>query len=254
MQQNTTGVSLQGYVPVRKDPFERSEMTTQVLFGETVEINDDEGKWLYIKLLNDGYEGWVDKKCIFLSDLKIAEEIHFVVKSQILINSVSSDNRMQLPVGSVIPGLENDTFTIADQTFTVNEPNNLAGPGNADLQDVINGVLGVPYIWGGRSGYGFDCSGLTQYLCRVSGIAIPRDASEQAAIGETVNFLSEAKTGDLAFFDDTAGLIHHVGMIIDNNRIVHASGRVRIDPIDHQGIYNEETGEYTHKLRVLKRM
>ena len=112
--------------------------------------------------------------------------------------------------------------------------------------------LNTPYLWGGRSPFGIDCSGFTQVVYRLQGISLPRDAYQQAEIGTTLSFIEESEPGDLAFFDNNEGKIIHVGIILENNHIIHASGKVRIDRIDQQGIFNKEKGQHTHKLRLIK--
>lgn len=252
--QKQRGVSQQGFIPVRKDPFERSEMITQILFGESVEILDDEARWLYIRTDFDSYEGWIDKKCIEPINEAIDDPSYLVARQGTKIKNLVDGSEFTLPVGAILPQIENGKFTLSDSMFEIDDPTLLIKPGDLPLSTLIKEVLSVPYIWGGRSGFGFDCSGLTQYLCRAMGKNISRDAGDQSATGSTLSFISEAKEGDLAFFDDTEGMIHHVGMIIDTKHLIHASGRVRIDRIDQQGIFNEQRGEYTHKLRVLKRV
>jgi cell wall-associated NlpC family hydrolase len=114
--------------------------------------------------------------------------------------------------------------------------------------------LNTPYLWGGRSPFGIDCSGFTQLLYKLNGVKLPRDASQQAKVGQTLSFVEESEAGDLAFFDNEEGNIIHVGMVLDNNRIIHASGKVRIDRLDHQGIYNVDTNKYSHRLRLIKKI
>ncbi|NTW32657.1 MAG: C40 family peptidase, partial [Bacteroidetes bacterium] len=114
--------------------------------------------------------------------------------------------------------------------------------------------LDAPYLWGGRSPFGIDCSGFVQMVYKLIGIRLPRDASQQASQGTTINFLSEAVPGDIAFFDNEDGIIVHTGIIINNGQIIHASGRVRIDNLDHEGIFQVKTKKYTHKLRLIKRI
>mgnify|MGYP003978580471 FL=1 len=112
--------------------------------------------------------------------------------------------------------------------------------------------LNSPYLWGGRTPFGIDCSGFTQMVYRLQGIDLPRDAYQQAEVGTTLSFVEESEAGDLAFFDNAEGKVIHVGIILDNNHIIHASGKVRIDRIDQQGIFNKEEGKHTHKLRLIK--
>ena len=248
-----TGVSLQGFIPVRKEPFERSELVTQILFGEFFSILDTEGNWLYIKSAFDNYEGWIDRKCSTASTNKPFNPSYILRRNSTIINR-TSDQSLILPAGSVLPEINDGFFRIADFEFHVNHIEDLQEPGELPVSKFVGDLVSVPYLWGGRCGFGTDCSGLTQLLSRLTGSHIPRDASEQSAIGDTLSFLNEARAGDLAFFDDAEGMIHHVGMIIDNGQILHSSGRVRIDKLDQQGIYNQELGTYTHKLRVIKRL
>lgn len=263
-----TGVVLQGFVPVRKDPHERAEMVTQVLFGEYIDIDDEEGPWLHVRTHLDDYEGWVDKKCIHRVYRKIesgadksgttesvpTSTAYFVCQENIRIYNHTSEHEVILPIGSSLPELEDGSFEIAGNRFSIAPTGSLGKPGEIKPETLFKNLVSIPYIWGGRCGFGFDCSGLTQFLCRISGKEIPRDASEQSAMGQTLSFMEETRAGDLAFFDNPEGMIHHVGMMTGKDRIIHASGMVRIDRIDQQGIYNAQLGKYTHKLRVLKRI
>lgn len=248
------GICLQTYAPVRKEPFERAEMVTQILFGDSIEILDDQGKWLFIKILLDNYEGWVDKKCIDLID-KPSEAQYIVFKNSVSLKNIDTGHRAIASIGGTLPSVKDNRFNLGSYEFELDDSSKILIPGSPDnLESAIEEVKYLPYLWGGRSGFGFDCSGLAQYLCRVAGTIIPRDASEQAAEGETLSFINEVKLGDLAFFDDTEGMIHHVGMMLGNGKIIHASGTVRIDSIDQQGIFNEKIGAYSHKLRIMKRV
>lgn len=256
MRENATAyaICLQTYAPVRREPYERAEMVTQILFGDSVEILVDEGKWIFIKVLLDNYEGWVDKKCIDLID-KPADTEYIVFKNNLLLKNITTGDTAIASIGGSLPSIKDLHFTLGSNEFELDDSSKILMPGSPDnLGDAIQEVRYLPYLWGGRSGFGFDCSGLVQYLCRIVGTLIPRDASDQAAEGETLSFINEVKAGDLAFFDDTEGMIHHVGMMLGDGKIIHASGTVRIDSIDQQGIFNEKIGTYSHKLRVLKRM
>jgi hypothetical protein len=253
MQKNNYAVVLQGFVPIRKEPHERAEMISQVLFGEFVEVLDDEGNWRYIRLINDLYEGWADSKCLIVTE-KAEKSAYIVSQNNISLIHKNGFGSVIVPIGSSIPELRNNEFELAKQVFKIAENAQLTAPGKKLSEEVMNSLVSIPYLWGGRCGFGFDCSGLIQYLCRLAGVELPRDSSDQATMGATLSFINEAELGDLAFFDDAEGRIHHVGMILENKRIIHASGKVRIDKIDQQGVFNEELGRYTHKLRVLKRV
>lgn len=248
-----TAVSVQGYIPVRKEPREHSEMVTQVLFGEYYDVLEDDGKWNYIKLLTDQYEGWLDKKCVVFTD-KVVECPNIVIRNGLRIKNMATGDPVILPMGSSLPEAENGKLILAGDAFQFDDAGGTCKPGEMDVSDLLNDLVSIPYLWGGRCGFGFDCSGLMQFLCRVMGKEIPRDASEQSTFGTALSFINEAETGDLAFFDNPEGVIHHVGMFVDKNRIIHASGTVRIDRIDQQGIYNEQLGGYTYQLRVIKRI
>ena len=131
----------------------------------------------------------------------------------------------------------------------------LTTPGFTQKKKLIENALmylNAPYLWGGRSPLGIDCSGFTQMVYRLQGINLPRDAYQQAEVGTTLSFIEESDPGDLAFFDNNEGKITHVGIILEENHIIHASGKVRIDRIDQQGIFNTEIGTHTHKLRLIK--
>ncbi len=248
------GICLQTYIPIRKDPYERSEMVSQVLFGESVEVLDEEGRWLYVRLIYDNYEGWIDKKCIEFIDEPVKTH-SLVFKNSLQIKNLTTGLIVVPTIGCSIPELNGRQFMIGDCTYELSNLSEILRPeANNNFESITDELLAIPYIWGGRSGFGFDCSGLVQYLCRAMGLDLPRDSSEQAAQGETLSFLNEVSLGDLAFFDDSEGLIHHVGMMLGDGKIIHASGNVRIDNIDQQGIFNESLGTYTHKLRVMKRV
>jgi len=129
--------------------------------------------------------------------------------------------------------------------------------GFSQKKHLINNALiflNAPYLWGGRTPFGIDCSGFTQIIYRLQGIKIPRDAYQQADLGTPLNFIEESEEGDLAFFNNNEGKIVHVGLIMKNNQIIHASGKVRIDKIDQKGIFNIEKNKHTHKLRIIKKL
>lgn len=257
----TYGISLLTLIPVRISPDERNEMVNQLLFGDFVEIKDAFENWYLIESVDDGYEGWVDKKQL----QKITEEtFNLYLSSQryfstdLLSKCTTKENNteIQLVLGSQLPHLFNNTLTVENNSFSFG--GNFISASKKPLKTLIEKTaqtyLNTPYLWGGKSPFGIDCSGFVQMVYKISGIFLKRDASQQAQQGELVNFIHETQPGDLAFFENDEGIFVHVGIILDNEHIIHASGKVRIDKIDHNGIYNEQNKKYTHKLRLIKRI
>ena len=121
------------------------------------------------------------------------------------------------------------------------------------IKQVAFKFLNSTYLWGGKSVFGIDCSGFTQSVYKFLNISLLRDAQQQATQGELIGFLQEARCGDLAFFDNEAGQIIHVGILLSAHEIIHAAGKVRIDKIDNEGIVHAQTGQRTQRLRIIRR-
>lgn len=249
-------------VPVRKEQSERSEMVSQVLFGELFEILEITDKWFFIRSEVDGTEGWISRNmCLSVTDEYAAlykEELPMLTTEVFNIVTKEGDYGNKLIVaGSVLPFFEAEKqhFSIGEDKYTlVTKPHNVGVNSLREL--LIEYALkyyNAPYLWGGRSPYGIDCAGLVQMVYRLAEIKLPRTVTEQVNCGQNFSFIEEALPGDLAFFGDETD-VTHVGILWEQNRIIHASGRVRVDRIDHQGIFNEELKRYTHNLKVIKRM
>lgn len=258
------GISNLSSIPVRTAPAEKSEMCTQILIGEHYEIIEETNKWCKIKLNHDEYEGWIDSKMVTplsSNEFNYLSNNLQAVSSNIfnIVQQVNHYHNFLIVAGSTLPHFnkKNSTFKIADTLYRL-EGNAVIQSGKNDVRSqIINAALtyfNSPYQWGGRTPLGIDCSGLTQIIYKIAGIKIPRDAGEQVHLGEHFSFVEEALPGDLAFFDNEEGQIVHVGVIWEKNKIIHSSGKVRIDNIDHAGIYNTETKRYTHQLRIMKRI
>ena len=265
------GICVQSIIPVRAEPAHPSEMVTQLLFGELYRVVEKTGQWLKVQLIFDHYEGWIHSRQARLID---EQEFHRLSGSTTamtadLVQLILNETRnMLFPVvlGSSLPGCVSGRFYINGEVFLYDGdiavlPGSTEAAGSSGTlltrQHIVENAmlyLHAPYMWGGRSPFGIDCSGFVQMLYKLSGINLLRDARQQAGQGEVISLVAEAEPGDLVFFDDEEGNINHVGILCDRQKVIHCSGMVRTDAIDHEGIYNEELRKYTHKLRLIKRV
>ena len=243
------------FVPLRSGPSHRSEMLSQLLFGEKYIALDTAGHWMKVETLFDNYTGWLD-----INHLQHSKDINGadgLVLNRSLLCFKSDKTKLVLEAGCEIydPDFNNKTFSIGNNIYSsASEFNSNYVSTTDSLTDTALKFINSPYIWGGRIPSGIDCSGFCQLVYKIHGIKIPRDSRQQAETGNPVSFVDEAKPGDLLLFDDERGYISHVGMLFSKGLIIHASGRVRIDPVDHQGIFKQETGKYSHRLRTIRRI
>ena len=241
------------FVPLRMSPSHKSEQGSQILFGEKYTILDRTLNWIKIKNLFDNYEGWIDgdHHLYFNSGKDDGQSVVLAERTEFADGHGST---IILEPGSEIYGLkaEENYFIAGEKKFTARSKIITSKPGET-ITGTAKKFLNCPYLWGGRISGGMDCSGLTQLVYKLHGHSLPRDSFNQAETGKTVGFLEEAAAGDLLFFDNERGNVTHVGILLDNNHVIHCSGKVRTDRIDHQGIYIEKTGKYTHSLRTIKR-
>jgi hypothetical protein len=250
------GICNLAIVPLRLEPNDRSEMTSQVLFGEHFKILEQTAKWSRIELAYDGYNGWIDNKQF---DFITEDAYNRLSNSPLVLNgdlieyiTTPQNSLLPVPLGASLSFLEHADINTQQFLFE-----GLKVSGRNPKQSVVDTAfmyLNAPYLWGGKTPFGIDCSGLTQMVYKLNGHTILRDASQQATQGEALSFIEESEPGDLAFFDNEEGRIIHVGIIMEDNHIIHAHGKVRIDRLDHLGIYNTDTQRHTHKLRVIKKI
>lgn len=243
------------FVPLRSGPSHKSEMLSQILFGEKYTEIERSGNWMKIETQFDNYSGWIDVDHIQQTTDK--EDTAGYVLNKSLLCFRNDKTKMILEPGCEIynPDFENKQFSIGKNKYTASEDFSKAYVSSMDsFPETALRFINSPYIWGGRIPSGIDCSGLTQLVYKINGVKIPRDSWQQAETGRSIDFISEAEPGDLVFFDNESGKISHVGMIFSKGLVIHASGRVRIDVIDHQGIYKTETSKYSHRLRTIKRV
>lgn len=247
-------------MPLRAEPSHKAEMVNQLLYGEKVEVLEiNENEWARVRCELDEYIGWCN-----LSQITIisAKEYKKQAKHIALYNNnyfVFDHGSQWVPMGSELFGIKGGKVTIHDKQGKYKGKRlsyEKMHPAPEQIIEAAKEYINAPYLWGGRSIAGIDCSGLVQMAFKMCGEAVPRDASQQAEIGEDVDFLQHARAADLAFFDNSDGRITHVGILIDNSHVLHAtetSGRVVIDKIDQGGIISKVLRRRTHKLRMIKR-
>lgn len=230
------GINTLSAIPMRAEPNDKAEIVNQILYGETFDIIDENEKWSKVKLKHDNYIGWIDKK-----QWKKAEQHQQTtnVVREIFQELIINDRSIIVPMGSFVEKRKLNKLKIK----------------NSVLHDAKL-FLETPYLWGGRTFMGIDCSGFTQVVYRANGIYLLRDAYQQATQGETIAF-ENIRNEDLAFFENKERKIIHVGILFKEDKklkIIHASGKVRIDLLDKKGIFNEETQSYSHNLHSIKRI
>lgn len=250
------GICNLAIVPVRAEASDRSEQVSQLLFGEHFKIIEMTAKWVQVELAYDGYIGWIDSKqyqAISEEQYQILNNTPIVLNADLVEYITTPNNQLtSITLGASLSFLDNEEINTSKYNF---EGLKVCGEKpKSDLVKTAFMYLNAPYLWGGKTPFGIDCSGFTQMVYKLNGYKLLRDASQQATQGEALSFIEESEPGDLAFFDNEEGNIIHVGIMMENNYIIHASGKVRIDRLDHLGIYNAETNRHTHKLRVIKKV
>ncbi len=245
------GICPLSIVPVRFDPSDKSELVSQLLYGDNFEILEQHSTWIRIRFAFDDYEGWIDsKQCFEIS----AEAYHSLEEAMPKLTSdimefVTNEHEqlIAVPLGANL-----NVLSLLNHTHDGDFQQGVLSKKNIVLTALL--YLNTPYLWGGKTPFGIDCSGFTQMVYKLNGFKLQRDARQQATQGESLSFIEESEPGDLAFFDNEEGSIIHVGILMEDNYIIHAHGKVRIDRLDHTGIFNLDTKKHSHKLRVIKKI
>ena len=252
------GICNLSIVSLRLEPNDQSEMISQLLFGEHFKVLEKRNKWSRVRAIFDKNEGWIDnKQYIEIEENefdKLNKNTNYLAGE--LIDFLTDDQQglIPIPLGATLPFYKETSLSILDNNFRYEGITRSEKLSKNKLIDTAFMYLNTPYLWGGKTPFGIDCSGFTQMVYKLCGYQLLRNANEQATQGDVLSFIEESEPGDLAFFDDSLGDIVHVGIIMEDNYIIHAHGKVRIDRLDHSGIYNVDTRRHTHKLRVIKKI
>lgn len=252
------GVVLVPLANLRSEPDHKAELKTQLILGDIFEILNENNEWLFIKNYFDNYEGWINKKgTIPLDILTFKNYQNNKTFCNELISTVKDENNNIFFIfcGSWLHNYneKENSFAIGEKKFFLQNKLKKLNLTTSNIISLAIKFLNSPYLWGGVSIAGIDCSGLTYITHRVFGIKILRDSFKQAELGTDVYFIENARKGDLLFFGNN-NIITHVGLYLGENKIIHSSGFVRIDYVDNYGIYNSEIKQYTHNLIKIKRI
>jgi hypothetical protein len=243
--------------PLRAEPSHRTEMISQLIFGECCELLEQAKEWTRVRVKYDGYEGWCTT-----SHLTEIDDSEFTAAqtplTPVWVTSLEYNGHpMMVPMGSHLTAMKNGKAqwrkNMVHYKGKTWDPQTQTRDAKS-IRQLTYKFLNIPYLWGGKSVFGLDCSGYVQTVYKFLGIPVMRDAYQQATQGEPIGFLEETRTGDLAFFDNEEGKITHVGLLLNAHEIIHASGKVRVDKIDNMGIVQTETQKRTHHLRVIRRL
>lgn len=239
-------------VPVRAAASDASEIITQLLFGDLVEIIEKGQPWIKIRFPQENYEGWMDFKQ--LSYLNSAEYERLKNNNPLYLKDAMSqingpEGLQTIFLGSALHQLKGNQMQVGNNTYQfVNLPNQI----ERSLVETALIYLNTPYLWGGKSLFGIDCSGLVQNCFKAQGKVIPRDASQQVYFGHEIAY-TDRQIGDVPFFINAKGIVHHVGILTEKNKIIHAAGQVRVDPFTDQGIFREDLNKFTHHYHSIRR-
>jgi cell wall-associated NlpC family hydrolase len=246
------GICQVSIAPVRATASDESEIVTQLLFGDYVQVLEKDQPWIKIYFPNDNYTGYMDfKQLMYISDDEFKTDSiknHEVLKEGVL-QIDGPLGKQAIICGSSLPNYENGKISFAENTYQVG----ILPAYTLDFVESAKRYLNTPYLWGGKGIYGIDCSGFTQIVAKLHGIALPRDASKQVSIGLSIDY-SERQIGDIMYFINKKNSVHHVGILVNENAIIHAAGHVRIDDFDEKGIFRQDLNKYTHFYHSIKRL
>ena len=257
-------ISLHSVVPVRTEAREGAEQSTQMLFGELCTILEQIPRWNRIQLISDGQEGWVDAKMIAPMNAEEEKRYSAALKNAAMVAmpmtyAVSENNGQTIPLtaGTQLTNYQDGRFEVLGVGFRIDPSMVISAPREMNQEKLLQTVrffINIPYLWGGKNALGMDCSGFTQVVMSLFGKSLLRNAGEQVTQGQEIAQLKNVQAGDLVFFDHEDGKISHVGIAIDAERVIHCSGRVKVEKLDETGIFSAEQDAYTHHLAAIRRL
>lgn len=254
------GVCRLSIVPVRADSADKSEMVTQLLFGDHYEVinQSKDKKWFKIRINFDQFEGWIDAKqhhAISREYYEYLSRAEFKITTDITSSILYNKSPQIILMGSMIPISSSELFKMEEQFAFNGEAKNVGQKREFDfMKNLAMKYLNAPYLWGGKSPFGIDCSGLVQMVFKICGYRLFRDSWQQANQGKSFKLVKQGIAGDLVFFKNATDRVNHVGILLEYNKIIHCSGQVRIDSLTEEGILTGETGILSHRFSHIRRI
>ena len=254
------GVCRLAVVPVRIDHRDAAEQVSQLLFGDHYEVlsMSADKRWTHIRIYADQCEGWLDTRQHHVISKEYFDQINqtdYKITLDIASPVLYKKSPLTIVIGSIVPISSSELFKIEEQFAFNGESKSLGQKRDIDfLRTVAKKYFSSPHQWGGKSPFGIDASGFVQMVYKMTGYALQRDVHQQSIQGKKIKSHGEAKPGDLAFFSEKGGTVNHVGIILDEEKIIHSYGQVRIDLLTEEGILNPETKIYSHLLHSIRRI
>ncbi len=254
------GVCRLSVVPVRAEPDDRSEQVTQLLFGDHYEVieSQNSGMWLRVRIFADQYEGWIAQNQFYRVSAEFFEYINraeLKITTDLTSSLLFNKTPVVVVIGSIIPIGSAELFRMEEQFAFNGESKNVGQKRDFEfLRATAMKYINAPYQWGGKSPFGIDCSGFVQMAYRITGFSLARDSGQQAQQGRPVSSFEESQPGDLIFFQNEKNRINHVGIRLTDSKIIHASGRVRIDLLTADGIVHQSKKTLTHRFSHARRI
>ena len=244
---------------IRSHAKEKSEMTSQLLLGEPVTVLENGKTFCRIRCCDDDFEGYVRS-----DQLIAATERSFRLQRDnpafaLDLWSTILGDQAGLPVtfGARLPEFDGMRLLHGERRFSYSGQAALSEDLRTEADLLLRFArrwLYAPALTGGRTPAGIDPGAFVQLVSRLINVKLPRTPAAMSQHGRMVDFVIQAQPADLAFFDNRRGDITHVGILLPDSQVLHVGDRVRIDAVDHYGIFNYEVGRYTHRLRVVKRL
>lgn len=245
---------------MRAEPSHKAEQASQLLFGdhyEALEVSKD-GKWLHIAVYYDQSEGWIDARqhhAITREHYEYINRADFKITTDLATSILYNKSPLLILIGSIIPISGSELFKMEEQFAFNGDSKSLGLKRDAEfLKVTAQKYLNAPFQWGGKNPFGLDASGFVQMTFKICGYRLGRTLLEQSRHGREVKSFPDALPGDLAFFTPKGEKGIHAGIFLERDKIIHASGKVRTDYINEEGILNLETKVYSHYLSGIRRI